>query len=98
MAWVKIPAEHHSIFLEALPARADISTLKMFGGTVAKVNGHLAAAGPSVAVSREGQAQIISPRRRAHDSLFAQIGQYQRSDGGIAKFQHTLWRAADFVE
>jgi hypothetical protein len=41
MAWVKIPAEHHPIFLAALPQDASIVTLKMFGGVAAKVNGKM---------------------------------------------------------
>jgi len=39
MAWVKIPAENHPLFLDALPKDPRISTLKMFGGIAAKVNG-----------------------------------------------------------
>ena len=41
MAWVKVPAEHHPIFLAALPKDPRIETLKMFGGVAAKVNGNL---------------------------------------------------------
>ena len=33
MAWVKISAENHTLFLDALPKDPRISTLKMFGGT-----------------------------------------------------------------
>jgi TfoX/Sxy family transcriptional regulator of competence genes len=44
MAWVKIPKEHHAVFLEALPAAPDVSTVRMFGGIGAMVKGHLAAA------------------------------------------------------
>jgi TfoX/Sxy family transcriptional regulator of competence genes len=43
MAWVKIPAEHHPIFLAALPSDPRVSTLQMFGGIAAKVNGHMMA-------------------------------------------------------
>lgn len=39
MAWVKIPAENHPLFLDALPRDPRISTLRMFGGIAAKVNG-----------------------------------------------------------
>ena len=39
MVWVKIPAENHPLFLDALPKDPRISTLKMFGGIAAKVNG-----------------------------------------------------------
>lgn len=41
MAWVKIPAEHHPLFLAALPQDPRVETVKMFGGVAAKVNGHL---------------------------------------------------------
>ncbi|TMQ24918.1 MAG: TfoX/Sxy family protein [Deltaproteobacteria bacterium] len=41
MAWVKIPAEHHPIFLAALPRDPRVSTVQMFGGIAAKVNGHM---------------------------------------------------------
>ena len=40
MPWVKIPAEHHPIFLAALPKDARVKTLKMFGGIAAQVNGN----------------------------------------------------------
>jgi TfoX/Sxy family transcriptional regulator of competence genes len=43
MAWQKIPKEHHPIFEAALPKDSRVSTLKMFGGVAAKVNGHMAA-------------------------------------------------------
>lgn len=39
MAWIRIPAENHPLFLDALPKDPRISTLKMFGGIAAKVNG-----------------------------------------------------------
>lgn len=42
MAWTKIPAAHHPLFLEALPKDPRISTMRMFGGIVAMVNGHMA--------------------------------------------------------
>jgi TfoX/Sxy family transcriptional regulator of competence genes len=41
MAWVKVPAENHPIFMAALPKDPRVETLKMFGGVAAKVNGHL---------------------------------------------------------
>jgi TfoX/Sxy family transcriptional regulator of competence genes len=41
MAWVKIPLENHPIFLAALPRDHRISTVQMFGGIAAKVNGHM---------------------------------------------------------
>src|SRR5262249_57919111 len=40
MAWVKVPPEHHPLFLAALPKDARVETLKMFGGVAAKVNGN----------------------------------------------------------
>jgi hypothetical protein len=41
MAWMKVPPEHHPIFLAALPKDPRVETIKMFGGVAAKVNGHL---------------------------------------------------------
>ena len=41
MAWVKVPAEHHPLFLAALPADSRVETTPMFGGIAAKVNGHV---------------------------------------------------------
>ena len=41
MAWVKVPLEHHPLFLAALPTDPRVETQKMFGGVAAKVNGHL---------------------------------------------------------
>ncbi len=41
MAWVKVPPEHHPLFLAALPRDARVETMKMFGGVAAKVNGHI---------------------------------------------------------
>src|SRR6185503_15163208 len=41
MAWVKIPAEHHPLFLAALPKDPRIQTLKMFGGAAGTVNGKM---------------------------------------------------------
>jgi hypothetical protein len=41
MAWVKVPPEHHPLFLAALPKDARVETMKLFGGVAAKVNGHL---------------------------------------------------------
>jgi TfoX/Sxy family transcriptional regulator of competence genes len=40
MAWVKVPVEHHPLFLAALPKDARVETLKMFGGVAAKVHGN----------------------------------------------------------
>ncbi len=41
MAWVKVPVEHHPLFLAALPKDKRIATLQMFGGIAAMVNGNL---------------------------------------------------------
>ena len=41
MAWVKIPQENHPVFLDCLPRDPRITTLKMFGGVAAKVNGQM---------------------------------------------------------
>ena len=41
MAWVKVPPEHHPLFVAALPNDERVETMKMFGGVAAKVNGHL---------------------------------------------------------
>jgi TfoX/Sxy family transcriptional regulator of competence genes len=53
MAWVKVPPEHHPLFLAALPADSGVETKRMFGGVVAQINGHSFAAlfGRSVAVT-----------------------------------------------
>jgi TfoX/Sxy family transcriptional regulator of competence genes len=41
MAWVKIPAENHPLFLAAVPKDRRVSTLKMFGGVAGLVNGNM---------------------------------------------------------
>jgi TfoX/Sxy family transcriptional regulator of competence genes len=41
MAWVKIPAENHPVFLAAVPKDRRVTTLKMFGGIAAKANGQM---------------------------------------------------------
>lgn len=41
MAWVKIPAENHPIFLAAMPSDPRVSSMKMFGGLAAIVNGYM---------------------------------------------------------
>lgn len=43
MAWVKIPVENHPLFLAALPKDRRITTVRMFGGLCAMVNGNMAA-------------------------------------------------------
>jgi hypothetical protein len=41
MAWIKVPAEHHPLFMAALPKDPRVEVQKMFGGLAAKVNGHI---------------------------------------------------------
>lgn len=41
MAWVKIPAENHPLFLDAVPADRRVTTVKMFGGICGMVNGNM---------------------------------------------------------
>jgi hypothetical protein len=41
MAWVKVPAEHHPLFRAALPSDPRVSTMPLFGGVAARVNGHI---------------------------------------------------------
>jgi TfoX/Sxy family transcriptional regulator of competence genes len=41
MAWIKVPPEHHPLFLAALPRDPRVETQNMFGGIAAKVNGHI---------------------------------------------------------
>lgn len=41
MAWVKVPKENHPLFHQCLPRDPRISTVNMFGGVVAKVNGRM---------------------------------------------------------
>jgi TfoX/Sxy family transcriptional regulator of competence genes len=41
MAWVKVPAEHHPIFMAAVPKDRRVTTMQMFGGIAAKVNGQV---------------------------------------------------------
>jgi TfoX/Sxy family transcriptional regulator of competence genes len=41
MAWVKVPKEHHPIFLSALPADRRVTTLPMFGGIGIKIGGNM---------------------------------------------------------
>jgi len=41
MAWVKVPAAHYPLFRAALPGDPRVSTMPLFGGLVAKVNGHI---------------------------------------------------------
>src|SRR5215471_7654795 len=41
MAWVKIPKENHPLFHSCLPRDPRVSTVNMFGGVAAKVNGQM---------------------------------------------------------
>jgi hypothetical protein len=41
MAWAKIPKENHPLFRQCLPRDPRVSTVNMFGGVVAKVNGQM---------------------------------------------------------
>ena len=38
---MKVPPEHHPIFVEALPRDRRVQTMRMFGGVAASVNGHI---------------------------------------------------------
>lgn len=41
MAWVKVPPENHPLFHASLPRDPRVSTVNMFGGVAAKVNGQM---------------------------------------------------------
>jgi TfoX/Sxy family transcriptional regulator of competence genes len=41
VAWVKIPKENHPLFRDCLPRDRRVSTVNMFGGVAAKVNGQM---------------------------------------------------------
>lgn len=41
MAWVKIPPEHHPLFMAALPKDPRVTTMRMFGGLAGMVNGQM---------------------------------------------------------
>jgi TfoX/Sxy family transcriptional regulator of competence genes len=41
MAWVKVPPEHHPLFLAALPKDHRVETRNMFGGIAASVHGRI---------------------------------------------------------
>jgi TfoX/Sxy family transcriptional regulator of competence genes len=41
MAWIKVPAENRPIFHAALPGDPRVTTLNMFGGVAALVNGNI---------------------------------------------------------
>ena len=64
MAWVKIPQENHPLFHDCLPRDPRVSTVKMFGGVAAKVNGQmfagLFARGAIVKLSPANQRQALA--------------------------------------
>ena len=41
MAWIKVPPENHPLFHAALPKDPRVSTINMFGGVAAMVNGNI---------------------------------------------------------
>jgi hypothetical protein len=59
MAWVKVPPEHHPIFIDALPKDPRVERMKMFGGIAAKVNGHIFAG----LFGRSSIVQLPEPER-----------------------------------
>jgi TfoX/Sxy family transcriptional regulator of competence genes len=63
MAWVKIPKENHPLFRACLPPDRRVSTVNMFGGVAAKVNGQmfagLFALGAVVKLSQEDQRSAL---------------------------------------
>ena len=59
MAWVKVPAEHRAIFVDALPRDPRIERINMFGGIAAKVNGHFFAG----LFGRSAMVQLPEPDR-----------------------------------
>lgn len=85
MAWVKIPKENHPLFLASLPRDPRVSTVNMFGGIAAKVNGQmfaglfargaivkLSASDQKVALALDG-AELFDPMgngRVMHDTIF----------------------------
>jgi TfoX/Sxy family transcriptional regulator of competence genes len=64
MPWVKIPKENHPLFHACLPHDRRVSTINMFGGVAAKVNGHmftgLFARGAIVKLSPSDQAAALA--------------------------------------
>jgi TfoX/Sxy family transcriptional regulator of competence genes len=59
MAWVKVPPEHHPIFIDALPKDPRIERIKMFGGIAVKVNGNFFAG----LFGRSSIVQLPEPER-----------------------------------
>jgi len=64
MAWVKIPKENHPLFHSCLPQDPRVSTVNMFGGVAAKVNGQMFAGlfgrGAIVKVSGDDQRAALA--------------------------------------
>ena len=61
MAWVKIPQENHPLFRDCLPRDARVSTVNMFGGVAAKVNGQMFAG----LFARGAVAKLSEPDQKA---------------------------------
>ena len=61
MAWVKIPKENHPLFRDCLPRDPRVSTVNMFGGVAAKVNGQMFAG----LFARGAIAKLSEPDQRA---------------------------------
>jgi TfoX/Sxy family transcriptional regulator of competence genes len=59
MVWVRVPPENEPLFRAALPDDERVETARMFGGIVAKVNGHVFAGlfGRSTMVRLDEQAR-----------------------------------------
>jgi TfoX/Sxy family transcriptional regulator of competence genes len=81
MARVKIAAEHHPLFLAALPKDGSVETVKMFGGVGAKVNGRMFAGlfGASVMIwlPEDERAEALALKGAAP---FDPMGDGRRSD------------------
>jgi TfoX/Sxy family transcriptional regulator of competence genes len=64
MPWVKIPKENHPLFRASLPRDPRVSTVNMFGGVAAKVNGQmfagLFARGAIVKLSESDQKDALA--------------------------------------
>ncbi len=81
MAWIKVPPEHHPLFLAALPKDARVVKMKMFGGIAATVNGNLFAG----LFGRSTMLWLPEPERAAAlalegASMFDPMGNGRRSD------------------
>lgn len=65
MAWVKIPQGNHPLFHDCLPRDQRVSTVNMFGGVAAKVNGQMFAG----LFARGAVAKLSEPDQRAALSI-----------------------------